>query len=255
MSIQTRSHSRNNLKDSQDIKEPITPLTSSSPVKNQNIIEATVWNYGDSPPSSLITTEPTEQLKVFILSQINSLKSHFQSSLNTQKDEIIKKLQNENTLLRSEIEELKGEIKVKSNLITDIERDVIDLQQYIRRNNIEICGIPESVSDKDLKSKVIDIASAIGVDIKKSDIEACHRLKVRKTNSDGPKRTIVRFVNREFCDRLHANKKKLKNKENRKVSNKLKNIGCIAGKIYINNNLCPYNRFLWGKCKQILLNS
>ena len=56
------------------------------------------------------------------------MKSHFQSSLNTQKDEIIKKLQNENTLLRSEIEELKGEIKVKSNLITDIERDVIDLQ-------------------------------------------------------------------------------------------------------------------------------
>ena len=65
----------------------------------------------------------------------------------------------------------------------------------------------------------------------------------------GPKRTIVRFTNRKWCDRLHTNKKKLR--EDKKVSNKLKTFGLDHKKIYINNNLCPHNKFIWGKCKRL----
>ena len=40
--------------------------------------------------------------------------------------------------------------------IVDIERDVINLQQYIRRNNIEFCGIPDdNIGGNKLQQKVI----------------------------------------------------------------------------------------------------
>ena len=102
---------------------------------------------------------------------------------------------------------------------------------------------------QDLEDKVIEIAEIIDVKIEKSDIEACHRLKVKSNgNNAGPKRTIVRFINRKNCDSLHKNKKKLKDNESR-----LKDIG-IDGKVFINNNLCPYNKMLWGKCKRLFDN-
>ena len=78
-----------------------------------------------------------------------------------------------------------------------MEKDIIDPQQYIRRNNIEICGMPTNIPDHELEQKVISLAAAIDVKIKKSDIEACHRLH-DKNNDNGPKKTIVRFTNRRF---------------------------------------------------------
>jgi len=95
------------------------------------------------------------------------------------------------------------------------------------------------------KVKSLEFARCLDIDINRFDIEACHRLKDNK-KKNGPKRTIVRFVNRKVCDTLHKSKKKLNDSHN---STKLKNMG--LGKIFINNNLCPYNKFLWGKCKQL----
>ena len=124
-----------------------------------------------------------------------------------------------------------------------MEKDITNLQQYIRRNNVEIVGIPENVDSEQLESITIHIAESIGVKIDHNDIEACHRLKKRKNEETA--RTIVRFANRKFCEKLHRNKKKLKN-----VKDKLQSIG-LNKNIYINSNLCPYHRYLWGKCKKL----
>ena len=40
------------------------------------------------------------------------------------------------------------------------------LEQYGRRNNIEITGIPDTVQDNELESKVTEIFDAIGVEAK-----------------------------------------------------------------------------------------
>ena len=130
---------------------------------------------------------------------------------------------------------------VKKSEFIEVERDVVDLQQYIRRNNIEISGIPNSVEK--LEEKVISIGKAVNINIKQTDIEACHRLK-QKDGEEGPKKTIVRFVNRKLCERLLSASKKFKQHS---VYSKagLKNV------IYINNNLCGYNKFLWGKTKYL----
>ena len=152
--------------------------------------------------------------------------------------------------MSNEIENLRRELKTKDDQLVQIEKDVIDMQQYIRRNNIEIHGIPDTVEQKDLEKKVIEVCSALNVHVKKQDIEACHRLE-DKTKGKSPKKTIVRFVNRNFCDDLHRNKKMLKDGGNRNVRRKFHGMGLDHSKTYLNNNLCPYNKFLWGKCKQL----
>ena len=191
-----------------------------------------------SPPQSITLDILTEQLKI--------LRSDIAEDFSKHKDEIISRLQEENNYLKSELEKVKNELKKKGEDLVEVERDVIDLQQYVRRNNIEICGIPETVENKNLEKTVVEIAEVIGVDIKRNDIEACHRLAKRK-NEAGPKRTIIRFVNRKNCESLLRNKKKLNNDE---TKNKLRRIG-ISNRLFINSNLSPYNKFLWGKCKHL----
>lgn len=186
----------------------------------------------------------------FFESQMFALRKELTELFREQKDEIIKSLRQENETLKTELRNVKQELSIKCKEIVEIEKDVIDLQQYVRRNNIEICGIPNDVGNASLEKKVIDIANAIDVEINVNDIEACHRLKDRN-DGNGPKRTIVRFVNRKFCEKLHRNKKKLNDDG---TKSKLCDLG-INGKVYINNNLCPYNKMLWGKCKRLYENS
>ena len=62
--------------------------------------------------------------------------------------------------------------------------------QYTRRNNLEIHGIPGKVKDDQLQEKVIYIFSQLNIGISKADIEDCHQL--------GKSNTTVRFVNRKF---------------------------------------------------------
>ena len=65
----------------------------------------------------------------------------------------------------------------------------------------------DDVAIHQLENKVIDIANKIDVTLRKSDFEACHRLK--KKINEKSSRTITRFVNRKLYDKLHQNKKKL----------------------------------------------
>lgn len=193
----------------------------------------------ETDPGSTFTPE-------FLKNELIALRQEISKQLLKHKDEIIDTLREENINLKKEISSLKSEIDAKDKIIYEIEKDVIDVQQYIRRNNIEICGIPNEVDDNKLEDKVIEIAKIIDVTIEKRDIEACHRLKSR--NSNASKRTIVRFVNRKNCDNLHKNKKKLK--DNDQVKKQLKGIG-IHNNVYVNSNLCPYNKMLWGKCRRL----
>ena len=48
--------------------------------------------------------------------------------------------------------------------------------QYSRHNNLDIQGIPDSVSDNQLEEKVIEIFNQINVKIDKFDIEDCHHM-------------------------------------------------------------------------------
>lgn len=85
------------------------------------------------------------------------------------KDVIIKNLQIENQRLRTRV-------NVLENKVLSLEISSNHLEQYGRRNNLEISGIADDVSDENLECKVIEVLKEIQVDVATSDIEACHRI-------------------------------------------------------------------------------
>ena len=154
-------------------------------------------------------------------------------SLSKIKDSITEALREENSLLHQKIEKLESRISV-------LETDLNKQNQYSRRNNLDIQGIPDSVSDDQLEEKVIKIFYQINVKIDKFDIEDCHRMgKSKKT-------TIVRFVNRKNCKAILEKKLSL----NRKLDNEKLGFQSDA-RILVSEHLTPYNQHLAWKCREL----
>ena len=84
------------------------------------------------------------------------------------------------------------------------------VEQYGRRNNIVISGIPDDVADDDLENAVTSIMEDVDVIVQNGDIEACHRIgkSDQKTSS---KKNIVRFINCKYCKKAIVNTKNLVN--------------------------------------------
>ena len=117
------------------------------------------------------------------------------------KEVIIKNLQNENKRLNDEVSQLKEKI-------ISIESKSNSVEQYGRRNNMEINGIPNSISDDNLESTVTNVFSkATNIHVTADDIEACHRIGKSKKHS---MKTIVHFINRKHCKCALVNRKKQK---------------------------------------------
>ena len=128
-------------------------------------------------------------------------------------------LKTENTKLRSELDDAWYNIRY-------LEKDLNLLQQYNRRENIEISNIPDTIENHELDDVVIGILRRIGVDNLESwEIAACHRLKKRKNDQFG--NIIIRFINRKRAIQCLKYKKYLKD------------YICEYPKIYILENLCP----------------
>ena len=144
--------------------------------------------------------------------------------------------------LNHHITELESTLLVTKNVndrlverIVDLERQVNSNSQYSRRDCLEITGIPSSVDNDKLESKVCDIFSEINVNVAAEDIQACHRLKNDKT--------IVKFVNRKHCINVLKKRSLLKDCNQKDFGFPEEN------KIFINESLCPEYRFLFWKCR------
>ena len=107
-----------------------------------------------------------------IKSDISSVKTDLKDEINNLKDVIIKRLQDENATLRERCS------KLEQRLVA-FESSTNNLEQYGRRNNIVISGIPDSVDINHLEESVTEILSDIDVKVTSDDIEACREM-IRK---------------------------------------------------------------------------
>ena len=57
-----------------------------------------------------------------------------------------------------------------------LEKEHYELQQYSRRNDGEILGLPDIFTGDRLTEKVVELFNDIGVLVEVRNIEACHRL-------------------------------------------------------------------------------
>ena len=128
------------------------------------------------------------------------------------------------------------------NRVVLIESSHDALQQYGRRNNLVIFGIPDSVQDSDHESTVTSILSDTDVNVESREVDECHR--IGKSNN-GSKKTMIRFVNRKYCKKALRNKKQLERID-------LKKHHLVSGtRIFINENLTIKKEHLTFNCKQL----
>ena len=85
------------------------------------------------------------------------------------KDVIIKRLQDENVILRDRCSKLEQKF-------VELECSTNYLEQYGKKNNIIISDIPCSVDVNQLEESVTEILTDINVNVASNDIEAFHRL-------------------------------------------------------------------------------
>ena len=169
--------------------------------------------------------ELNDHLKTNIVDQMNE-------SIMSIKDTIIDALKEDNAQLRNKVELLEKKL-------TEVEISRNKLEQYTRRNNIEIQGIPLRIPDEKLEEKVIDVFGAINIAITKNDVEDCHRL------GKSSESTIVRFVNRKHCNAILSKKFETSKIDKSKLGFE-SNV-----KLHVSENLTPYNQHLACKCREL----
>ena len=115
------------------------------------------------------------------------------------------------------------------------------LEQYGRRQNLEIVGIPVT-SNEDTNAIVQEIAELLLVRISSKDISTSHRLHTKSKSNPTP--IFVRFVNCDVRNRIYNNRENARNADFTKLS--------IKGveKIFINENLTYLKKKLFWKSKQ-----
>ena len=139
-------------------------------------------------------------------------------------------------------EKLNSELLIVRNVNQNLQNRIINLEkqqskseQYNRRNNVEISGISNEVSDQNLEQTVIGICKDSGIEVNPLDIEGCHRLPLGRNATNTTKQVIVKFGNMKHSEAMLQHKKDIKQKS----------------KVFVSHSLCPYYRFLWGKCKEL----
>ena len=163
----------------------------------------------------------------------------------------IERLKKENKSLKKRVHQLEEDHEEGMDYVEDklieLEKAVSSCEQYTRRENLEISGIPENVSDEDLQEKVLEIVNTVTEReddqvILPKDVHACHRLK--KEPSEETPKVIVRMVNRQHTIDVLKNKKKTTEKQDRLQNDKL----------FISENLCNTNKLLLEEAKKLRKN-
>ena len=178
----------------------------------------------------------------FICVKYEDLKINYEKlqKINKKQAGDIEKLQTQSTNL--EIREAEGEGKTDEN------------EQYDRRQNLEIAGIPSKTGEN--TNKIVQkVAKLMNINLSEDQISTSHRLPVsqrsNRDNTESKKRQktssppiIVRFLSRDVRNSLYSNRKLLREANLKKIF--------VQGttEIYLNENLTRTRKNLLWKAKQ-----
>jgi hypothetical protein len=138
--------------------------------------------------------------------------------------------------LRSE----NSDLKLKVSKLCD---ELDDMEQYSRRDCVEIHGVPES-KNENIQKLFLDVGRAIDFGGGNDVVSSCHRLK--KRNNQATAGIIVKFTRREDAECFIQLKKQ-------KGNLTTKEIGMNTGNfIFINPSLTARRRVLFGKARRLL---
>ncbi|CAB3992539.1 Hypothetical predicted protein [Paramuricea clavata] len=139
------------------------------------------------------------------------------------------------------------EDKIKS--IDDLVDEQDDIQQYIRRDCVEITGVPMLPDDKP-KEIVKEIGQLMGIEIADHQISTAHRLPPTRKVKD---KLIVKFVHRDTKDLFYKKRSKLVGKKSNDlplVKREYENNNREFNNIYVNESLTARRRKLFGRVNE-----
>lgn len=155
-----------------------------------------------------------------------------------QQETKIRELSSENVLLKSQVSNLQNEA-------IQLKESVNEMEQYSRRECLEIKGIPVDIGEN-TNELVAQLGSLIDVDIDPKDISVSHRIPSRNRRN-GPPSIIVKFIRRDLRDQLYQARKKLKDFTTRNL-----NLGHIGdNKIFISESLTSKNKELFNNALKV----
>ena len=130
-----------------------------SSLKNKPDLQSKLKEFQDAlkilHDETMKPAEPNDQL-ASILSRLNTLESK-----EVENSRLITSLKYENLTLKKRIDEMEGYFDDTESRFIDIEKSVTGVEQYTRRENFEISGIPTNLPHNELKEKVINITNSI----------------------------------------------------------------------------------------------
>ncbi|XP_046687458.1 uncharacterized protein LOC124373108 [Homalodisca vitripennis] len=121
------------------------------------------------------------------------------------------------------------------------------MEQYSRRNCLEIQGIPEEKNENVLDI-VKDVGRALGMDVSEEMIDTCHRLGQKDSGYRGPRGIIVKFVRRLDREAL------LQKRRERKKDFSTRHLSLDRPSdvlVYLNESLSPMRRKLLAKARML----
>ena len=185
-----------------------------------------------------------------------------QQFLSNKYDTVVQTLQNvkeQVTKLDKKYKDATGSLEAKQTNMADmadktqetlyrIDCSLDETQQYLRRDCLEITGVPITSHDNP-KLLVKEIGTLIGAEIDDSHIAAAHRLPDSKNVKN---RLIVKFLQRDKREEVYKKRKHLVGKSVHQLPSIRAEIGESVSrdnKIYINESLTSYRKRLFGRIK------
>ncbi len=149
----------------------------------------------------------------------------------------VKSLMEINSEYVTKISELERVTKSLQSDLVKNEKDLGQLMQYNRRENIEIAGIPANIPDSKLEGVVVDIFRRLGLKyLSYYEIAGCHRLKNRRKSATN---VIVRFLCRKRAHEVFDNAYNLKER-----FPEFPNLQFVE-------NLCPKYKLIYDHCMEL----
>ena len=156
----------------------------------------------------------------------------------------IKETENKNTAMEAELFAARNKIDEQEDEIAELYRLQDNLEQYTRKQSLELCGIPASAYAS-TEGAVLKIASALDVPMSAEDINISHKIK-----SNGVGTILVKFQSHKAKSRLYKARTKLKNFRLTDIFPDVSTATRVAagtGRIFINENLTSYRKDLLRK--------
>jgi hypothetical protein len=193
------------------------------------------------------------------LAQINDLflkftdttKSELESRRQSQEflsikfDELVastNQLKNENKELRIANTQLQERVVSLEKQHISLDTETENMKRYLRRDLLEIHGVPES-STENTNKLVVQVANLIVPELNliEADISISHRLP---TNKESLKPIIAKFVRRDIRDAIYKKKRNLSSKTSQDIGFH------YNSKLYINESLTAGSRAILNKAKE-----